>query len=272
MLVDSPWTPRPASVTRRRRETDDTFTLELDAPCAFVPGQFNMLYAFGVGEVPVSISGDPEGGKALVHTIRAVGAVTQAIARMRRGDVVGLRGPYGSAWPVAEAEGKHLVLVAGGLGVAPLRPVIYQALRHRGRFEQVTVLYGARSPDDLVFRREVDRWARRDDVCVQTTVDHAATSWSGFVGVVPALIDALPLDPVRTVAFLCGPEVMMRFAARALEARGMAEAQIWVSMERNMKCAVGLCGRCQYRETFLCKDGPVLRLDRVAKVLHRREV
>jgi NAD(P)H-flavin reductase len=274
MSAESPWRPEPVRIARRRRETDDTFTLELEleAAPAFRPGQFNMLYLFGVGEVAISISGDPERRGALVHTIRAVGTVTKALSRVRAGDVLGVRGPYGSPWAIDQAAGRHLLLVAGGLGIAPLRPVVYHALRHRDRFDRVTLLYGSRSPDDVVFRSEVERWARRKDIEVETTVDHAGTAWSGRVGVVTALIDALPLDPARTVAFLCGPEVMMRFAARALAARGVAADGVWVSMERNMKCAVGLCGRCQYRESFVCKDGPVLRLDRIAEIFERREV
>jgi NAD(P)H-flavin reductase len=272
LVADDPWRPRPVRVGRRRRETEDTFTLELDAECAFLPGQFNMLYLLGVGEVPISVSGDPGRPDVLVHTIRAVGTVTEALARVRAGDVVGLRGPYGSAWPIEEAEGRHLVLVAGGLGLAPLRPVVYHVLRHRARFDRITLLYGARSPDVVVFRKEVERWAGRADIDVKVIVDHADPSWSGRVGVVPALIDALPLDPARAVAFLCGPEVMMRFAARALAARAVSADRVWVAMERNMKCAVGLCGRCQYRELFVCKDGPVLRLDRIAPFFERREI
>jgi NAD(P)H-flavin reductase len=272
MLVADPWRLHPVRIVRTRRETEDTVTLDLDASFTFLPGQFNMLYAFGVGEVAVSLSGDPGESSRVVHTLRSVGMVTEAIARMRAGDVIGQRGPYGSPWPVELAQGRDLVLVAGGLGMAPLRPVVYEALRHRSRFGRVTLLYGARSPEDIVFRKEVERRAWGKDISVQVTDDHDGAGWRDRVGVVTALIDTLAMDPARTVAFVCGPEVMMRFAARALAARSVATEHIWVSMERNMKCAVGLCGRCQYRESFVCKDGPVLRLDRIASIFDRREV
>jgi NAD(P)H-flavin reductase len=272
VLAENPWLPRPARVTRVRRETHDVVTMTLDAPgFAFAPGQFNMLYLFGVGEVAISISSDPEGG-TLEHTIRAVGAVTRPMARLRKGDVIGLRGPYGSAWPLREAEGGDLLVVAGGVGLPPLKPVVHHVLRHRERFGRVALLYGARSPDDRVHRRELERWEAEEPGLVRSTVDHADPHWRGRVGVVPALLDDVEIDASRTTAMLCGPEVMMRFAARALTARGVPAERTWVSMERNMKCAIGLCGHCQYVPTFLCKDGPVLRFDRVAWLLDRREV
>jgi NAD(P)H-flavin reductase len=271
-LDPDPWRPRPARITRTRRETHDVFTLELDAPdLAFRPGQFNMLYLFGVGEVAVSISGDSEGGP-LEHTIRAVGTVTRAMVRLGTGDTLGVRGPYGSAWPVGQAEGGDLLVVAGGVGLPPLRPVILHALRHRDRFGRVFVLYGARTPEDRVYRHELAAWETREAGLVRCSVDHAAPDWRGRVGVVPELVDEVPLDPARTVAMLCGPEVMMRFAVRALAARGLPLERIYVSLERNMKCAIGLCGHCQLGPTFVCKDGPVLRFDRVAWLFDRREI
>jgi NAD(P)H-flavin reductase len=268
-----PWSPTPTRILRVRRETRDTFTVELEGQNrAFEPGQFNMLYLFGIGEVPVSISGDPGNPDVLVHTIRAVGTTTLAMKRQaKRGSALGVRGPFGSAWPVRAAEGDDLLIMAGGLGLAPLRPVMYHALRHRQRFGRVTLLYGARSPEDLLFRSEHGRWARKDCV-VEVTVDRAGPNWVGRVGVVPALVDVTPLDPARTTAMLCGPEVMMRFSVRTLEARGLAHERIFVSMERSMKCAVGFCGHCQFGPTFVCKDGPVLRLDRIARLFGKREI
>jgi NAD(P)H-flavin reductase len=246
--------------------------LELEGPpLAFEPGQFNMLYLFGVGEVAISISSDAAGAP-LAHTIRAVGAVTQGLARLGKGDTVGLRGPYGSAWPLREAEGGDFLMIAGGVGLPPLRPAIYYALRHRDRFRRVFLLYGARSPEDLVYRRELDRWGGREPGLVRSIVDHADPSWRGRVGVVPALVDEVPFDPSRTVAMICGPDVMIRFAVRALAARGLSPDHVYISMERNMKCAIGLCGHCQYVATFVCKDGPVLRFDRVAGLFGRREI
>jgi NAD(P)H-flavin reductase len=271
----NPWIPRAFTIAERTRETADTFTLRLEPGgdgVPFAPGQFNMMYAFGVGEAPISISGDPARSDVVVHTIRAVGAVTNAIARLEVGASVGIRGPYGSGWPLARAVDGDLLIIAGGLGLAPLRPVIYDLLAHRARFGRVAILYGARSPADLLYARELDGWRARGGVDVGVTVDHAGPDWLGPIGVVPSLIDDLALAPARTIAMLCGPEVMMRFCLRALARRGLAADRVYLSLERNMKCAIGLCGHCQYRETFVCKDGPVVRADRIAAILERREM
>jgi NAD(P)H-flavin reductase len=272
MLGADLWTPRPARITRVRRETHDVVTLELDAsPFAFEPGQFNMLYLFGVGEVAVSISGDPA-TEPLEHTIRGVGTVTRPMTCLAEGDTLGVRGPYGSGWPVGDAEGGDLLIVAGGVGLPPLRPVLLHALRHRERFGRVLLLYGARTPEDLVYRNELASWERREPGFVRCIVDHASADWPGRVGVVPELVDEVPLDPVRTVAMICGPDVMMRFVVRALVRRGLPLERIYVSLERNMKCAVGLCGHCQFLASFVCKDGPVQRFDRIASLFDRREL
>ncbi len=274
-VARDPWIPEPMRILSKVRETADTFTLRLDAKSrasVFAPGQFNMVYLFGFGEVPISISGDPHDPQSIVHTIRAVGSVTSGMKALRRGDAVGIRGPYGRGWPINEAFGKDLLLVAGGLGIAPLRSVVYTALRHRARFRSVVLLYGARSPEDLLYRREIARWSKHRGASVHVTVDHAGADWSGPVGVVPALLDRVRVDADATVAMVCGPEVMMRFTARALTQRGVRAERIFLSMERNMKCAVGFCGHCQYRESFVCKDGPVLALDRIAPLLGRREI
>ncbi len=271
MQRHDPWRPVPTRILRSRRETADTFTFDLEVSSfAFEPGQFNMLYVFGVGEVPISISGDPSAQGTLVHTIRAVGTVTKAMKGLGRGATLGLRGPYGSAWPVAAAEGRDLVLLAGGLGLAPLRPVVYHALKERRRFGRVLLIYGSRTPEDLLYRRELARWARHIDV--QVTVDRAGPDWTGNVGVGVALLDRVALDASRTVAMVCGPEVMMRYAVRAFADRGVPHERVFVSLERNMKCAVGLCGHCQYGPTFVCKDGPVVSFDRVASRFDRREI
>jgi NAD(P)H-flavin reductase len=269
--------PEPVRVAGVTRETGDTVTLRLDVSSRSQrfrssPGQFNMLYVFGVGEVPISISGDPARPAELAHTVRAVGTVSAALRALKQGSTVGVRGPFGRGWPLGEAEGKDVLMLAGGLGLAPLRPAIYHVLRHRDRYRRVAVLYGARTPDDLLYRRELERWRGRFDARVLVTVDRAGSEWRGRVGVVTALLDALELDGQDTVALICGPEVMMRFVARELEVRGLPADRVFVSMERNMKCAVGLCGHCQYGQTFVCKDGPVYRLDRVAWLFHRREI
>ncbi len=274
--AEDPMLPVPYRVRAVRRETDDVASLDLvplaGARAGFAPGQFNMLYAFGIGEVPVSVSGDPADPTRLVHTVRAVGAVSAAIAGAAPGAMLGLRGPFGSAWPVELAEGGDVLIVAGGLGLAPLRPAIYHLLANSERFGRIAVLYGSRGPAEILFRDELEAWALRPDVTVETTVDHADRSWRGHVGVVPGLIDKVAFDPNTTLALVCGPEVMMRFTVTALRAAGMTPDRIHVSMERNMKCAVGLCGHCQFGPDFVCKDGAVMRYDRIAARMAVREI
>jgi NAD(P)H-flavin reductase len=268
--------PEPYVLNRRKRETHDTFTLELvvkgtRARMRFLAGQFNMLYVFGIGEVPISMSGDPARG-GLVHTIRAVGKVTEAITRLQRGHVVGVRGPFGSSWPVQEAAGRDVVLVAGGIGMAPLRPVVYTLLAGRKQYGRIALLYGARTPRDLLYRRELTKWRGRLDLDVEVTVDSAGEDWSGDVGVVTKLIRRATFEPTNTIVMICGPEVMMRFTVAEFRARGVGIENIFLSMERNMKCAVGYCGHCQFGPTFICRDGPVFPLDRVEPWLNIREL
>ncbi len=265
--------PHVARVRARRRETRDTWTLAIDAGyLAFLPGQFNMLYVFGIGEIPVSVSGDPVLAGPLIHTVRAVGAVSQAVTRLKPGDALGVRGPYGTAWPVVESVGSDIVVIAGGLGLAPLRPAIYRLLAERDRYGRIAVLYGTRSPSDILFRREVERWRRRLDIEIDVTVDHANALWHGNVGVVTKLIGRAGFDPDHAVAMICGPEIMMRFTAAALETAGVAPERIYLSLERNMKCAIGQCGHCQFGPTLVCRDGAVMRYDRVRPLLTVREL
>ena len=270
-------TPLPYRVARKRRENHDNWTLELepvdDAIDPIGPGQFTMLYAFGVGEVPISTSGDVETtGTTLVHTIRAVGAVTKALCASAPGDVVGVRGPFGNRWPIDVARGHDLVVVGGGVGLPPLRPAIYHALAHRTDFGKLVVLYGGRTPDDLLFRKELERWRGRLDVNVEVSVDSAGPDWSGSVGVVTKLIPPAQFDPDDAVAFIVGPEIMMLFTARALIGRGLPPDRIWISMERTMRCGVGLCGHCQLGPTLICRDGPVYRWDELAPLLGVHEL
>jgi len=265
--------PIVARVLARRRETNDTWTLSIDAgEFGFKPGQFNMLYAFGIGEIPVSLSGDPGAPGPLIHTVRAVGSASQAITRLKPGDPIGLRGPFGTAWPVQDSAGSDVFIVAGGLGLAPLRPAVYRLLAERDRYGRIAVLYGTRSPADILFPREIERWRRRLDVTVEVTVDHADAGWHGDVGVVTKLIERAAFDPDRTVAMVCGPEIMMRFAGRALQDAGVTPERIHLSMERNMKCAVGQCGHCQFGPTLVCRDGAVMRYDRLRPLLTVREL
>ena len=272
-----PMTPEPWRIERVRRETHDTFTADLSPASGrrefpFEPGQFNMLYAFGVGEVPISISGDPARTDRIVHTTRVVGAVTQAMGRLRRGDVLGLRGPFGNRWPVEDFEGSDVVLVAGGIGLAPLRPALYRILARRAEYGRVVLLYGTRTPDDILYLKELEQWRGRFDLNVKVTVDRGMGDWRGDVGVVTRLISRAAFDPASAVALVCGPEIMMRFSVAELGQRGIPAERMFVSMERNMKCALGLCGHCQYGAEFICKDGPVFPFNRVEPLLRIREV
>ncbi len=270
--------PNLFRVESRRRETGDTFTLTL-APASpeikewpFEPGQFNMLTAFGIGEVPISISGDPAEPWRLIHTIRAVGAATTALCRSSPGDVLGVRGPFGTAWPVTEAGGRDLVIVAGGLGLAPVRPAIYQALAQRAAYGGVELIYGARTPQDILYYRELERWRGRFDVRVHVTVDSAPAEWRGRVGVVTKGLAQARFDPGHTTALVCGPGLMMRFTVQELLERGVDSDQIFVSLERNMQCGMGLCGHCQLGPLFICKEGPVFPYGRVKDWFEKREV
>jgi len=254
--------PAPCKVAQVDKETHDTFTLCLetkggDGSPLFAPGQFSMLYAPGVGELPISISGDPEEPGRLVYTIRSVGKATHALVTKSAGDAVGVRGPFGTSWPMTEGRGKDVLIVAGGIGLAPLRPAIYHILRHRGDYRRLTVLYGARSPRDMLYRKQLAAWTYLPDTQILTTVDYGGLSWRGYVGVVTTLFRYTRLQPDRTIAMICGPEIMMRYVVRELEGRGLAARDIYLSMERNMKCGVGFCGHCQLGPYFICKDGPV---------------
>ena len=274
--VQNAMLPRLFQIGRAVKETHDTFTFELKpldgGECIFKPGQFNMVYLFGVGEIPVSISSDASKTSSLIHTIRAVGTVTKAMRKLRKGDVLGIRGPYGTDWPVLRASGHDVVIVAGGIGLAPLRPVIYHVLTNREKYGKITLLYGSRTPQDILFMKELEKWRARLDTEVAVTVDRASGAWRGNVGVVTTLISKAHFDPARTVAMICGPEIMMRYTAQEFLRRGVNKEKIYMSMERNMKCAVGFCGHCQWGPTFICKDGPVFRYDAIQDLLIRREV
>jgi NAD(P)H-flavin reductase len=267
--------PRAFSVTAKRRDTADTWTLELEArggaPTSFLPGQFTMLSAGGHGEVPISVSGDPEQPQLLVHTVRAVGLATQAICRSEPGDVLGVRGPFGTPWPIDELAGSDVVVAAGGIGLPPLRPAVLAMLARRERYGRLVLLYGARSPDMLMFAREFPTWTQRG-VEVHVTVDSAGPEWLGHVGVVTRLVGRAGLDPAKTAALACGPEVMMRFAVAALLDHGVRPDRIHVSLERNMQCGIGHCGHCQLGPTLVCRDGAVYRWSEIAPWLTIREL
>jgi NAD(P)H-flavin reductase len=273
--ADRPWTESPTwRVTANRRESHDTVTLELEPPepFGFQPGQFNMLRVPGVGEVPISVSGDPSLAGPVLHTIRDVGAVTHALCTARPGDEIGVRGPYGTSWPVQAAEGGDVLIVAGGIGLPPLRPAIYHVLARRESFGRLVLLYGARTPSDLLFAGELAAWRSRFDLTVEVTVDTAGRDWYGNVGVVPDLIGKAAFEPGASVAFTVGPEIMMRFAVRALLAAGVPEDRVFLSMERDMQCAAALCGHCQLGPFLVCRDGPVFCYRPLARWLGVREL
>ncbi len=270
--------PELYRVGRTKLEIPDVVTIEI-APLsglrpAYTAGQFNMLYVFGVGEVAISMSGDPADMSGFVHTIRDVGRVSRALTAVKEGDVIGVRGPFGTGWPVHEAEGLDVVLVCSGLGLAPLRPAIYHVLSNRERYGRVSILLGFHSPEDLLFRQEFETWRQRLDVDLLLTVNHADRSWKGNVGGVQSLgfVKRANFDPKETLAMVCGTETKMRYMAASLRDAGIPESRIYFSMERNMKCAMGLCGRCQFGPDFICKDGPVLPFDRISHILAVREI
>ncbi|MGO8960462.1 MAG: FAD/NAD(P)-binding protein [Streptosporangiaceae bacterium] len=266
--------PAAYRVTARGAETHDTVSLTLEPAAepigAFRPGQFTMLYAFGVGEIPISVSG-PAGQPVLIQTIRAVGAVSRALCAAGPGDLVGVRGPFGTSWDQGDATGQDLLLVAGGIGLAPLRPALLAALADRPRYRRIIVLAGARSPAELLFDGELPDW-RDQGAEVSVIVDKADARWTGNVGVVTQLIGQAALDPPHTTALICGPEVMMRLTARSLLAAGLIAARIRLSLERNMQCGVAVCGHCQLGPLLLCRDGPVVSYPVAESLLAVREL
>ncbi len=271
-----PFRPRPYVLRQHRQDTRDTYTLVLEAvdgaPTPFQPGQFTMLQAFGVGEAPISVSGDPHHPERLEHTIRDVGAVTRALVHAPPGAELGVRGPFGAGWGVADGRGGDVVFVAGGIGLAPLRPAVLEVCRSRTDYGRVLLLYGARTPEDILFGDDLRRWGSEHGIDVEVTVDNGQHAWRGRVGLVTQLVARGGFDATSTLALVCGPEVMMRYAATALTERGVPKARVRLSMERNMKCGIGLCGHCQLREHFVCLDGPVFGYDVLEPLMSRAEV
>ncbi len=256
--------PHEAEVVAREQESSNIFSLRLrladDAvrkTFRYAPGQFNMLYLYGVGEIPVSIVNDAQQGEELIHTVRSLGRVTRGLAQLKVGDRVGVRGPYGRGWPMQAAQGKDVLVITGGLGCAPVVAVIYHVLRHRGDYGHLTIIQGVRHSDDLIWREQYDRWRAEPDTTVLLAADQAGPGWSWHVGLVTELFRDMEIDLQGTMAMLCGPEMMMRASAEQLCARGLPETALYLSMERNMQCAVAQCGHCQFGSRFVCRDGPV---------------
>ncbi len=260
----SAYLPYEAEVVERVQESPTIFTLRLrftdpsrQAAFRFAPGQFNMLYLYGVGEVPISIVSDPEADQLFDHTIRNVGRVTNGLAQLRAGDRIGIRGPYGRGWPLGEAEGRDVMIVTGGLGCAPTVSVINYVMRRRSRFGRLIIMQGVKHAADLIWKHQYEAWSRTPDTQVLVAADTGAALWPWHVGPVMQLFDKAHIDPPRTIAMMCGPEGMMQVAVEQLAERGVPEANIFFSMERSMHCAVGQCGHCQFGGRFVCKDGPV---------------
>lgn len=267
--------PRTFEVTRRAQDNPVTFTLAAQAvegpPLEFSPGQFNMLYVHGKGEIPISVSGPAHEPQQLIHTVQAVGAVSRAFTELEPGQRFGVRGPFGRGWPVEAARGHDVCLMAGGLGLAPLRPVIYAIAAQREHYGRVVVLYGARQADLLLFQAEFAQWP---DIEVMVTVDVASPGWHGHIGVVTGLCRAASrrVDLSKAYAMVCGPPVMMRFSVRELLRWGAAPERVFLSVERNMQCGVGVCGHCQYGPYFLCQDGPVFAYPELQPWMEVREL
>ena len=271
-ISGNPWLARSARIEKVIDETPGvaTYELALDKPdlvYSCMPGQFNMIYLPGIGEAAISVSGRTSYAAVIAHTIRQAGSVTHALADLKEGSHIGLRGPFGTGWPVDLARGNNLILVAGGIGLAPLRPVIYSILEERDAFGQVTVLCGSRHPSGLLYTDEYTTWSE-NGIDVKTIVDRGDDNWGGNIGVVTTLIDRLTINrPQRTLLMTCGPEIMMWYTVQTALSRGLRPESMYVSLERNMNCAIGLCGHCQFGAEFICKDGPVFRYDRVAPIL-----
>jgi NAD(P)H-flavin reductase len=273
-----PWRSHAARILRIRPEVPGVQTYDLEFcdervrdAYRFAAGQFNMLHLPGIGEAAISISSDAAMPRVLAHTVRAVGNVTEALARLDVGDEVLLRGPYGRPWPAAELAGRHVVVVGGGLGLASQRTAIYEFARHRDRYASVSILHGAKTPEGLFFREEYPAW-RAGGIDVVPTVDEGDATWSGRVGLVTDLFADLTIDPVQAAVLCCGPDPMMTAVARAAAAIGIDPRNVFVSLERNMACAVRHCGLCQFGPHFVCQDGPVFPYARIADLLAVRQL
>ena len=272
-----PQLPVPYRVVSAEHETRDSVSLRLEpvgaAVPAFEPGQFTMLYRAGVGEIAISVSGDPTASDgSLTQTIRDVGAVSRALALSQLGDMIGVRGPFGHGWGLDQAAGRDLVIVAGGVGLAPLRPVLLGALARRSNYGRIVLVAGARGPEEFLYRQQLATWASEPGLEVRLTVDQPATGWGGPVGFVTEPLSALEIDAARTIAFVCGPEPMMRFSANVLLGKQVAASNIRISLERNMQCGIGLCGHCQLGPLLVCRDGPVVDYQRARTLLTVREL
>lgn len=274
MLRSDVAVPHVAEVVERRAESPTIFTLrlrfqqpEVHQAYRFMPGQFNMLYLHGVGEVPISIVSDPQDEHVYDHTIRIVGRVTRGLSKLQAGDTLGVRGPYGRGWPLVEAEGKDIIIATGGLGCAPVVSVINYVIRRRERYGRLVIMQGVKHAADLIWRQRYDEWKKLPDTQVLLTADQGGPGWPFRVGNIPVLFDEAHIVPERSLVMMCGPEGMMRAVIDDMLRRGLQEEALWLSMERNMHCGVGRCGHCQFGGKFVCQDGPVFNYPEIKPLL-----
>lgn len=269
--------PFDAEIVERVQESTDIFTLKLrftdpqkQQEYSFVPGQFNMMYLFGVGEVPISIISDPDKSSYYSHTIRRVGRITNGLSLLKTGDHIGLRGPFGRGWPLKKAEGKDILIITGGLGCAPSVSVINYVLDRRIHFGELIILQGVKHSHDLIFRQQYEKWSKLPKTQVLLTADVSAPNWIGHTGLITELIKKINIDPQKTICMMCGPEAMLQAATKQLLNLQLPEESIYLNLERNMECAVGHCGHCQFGGEFLCKNGPVFCYPQIKHLLGRK--
>lgn len=270
----NPYLPQEAEIVERIEEARDIFTLRLrftdpavHSAYSFAPGQFNMLWLPGVGEIPISIVSDPEDEHMYNHTIRGVGRVSNGLRTLRQGDRLGVRGPYGRGWPMQEAVGRDVVIATGGLGCAPAVSVINYVVRRREQFGRLIIMQGIKHSNDLIWRSSYEQWAELPDTQVLLAAGESGPQWPWAQGNIMVLIDRADFDPENCTAMLCGPQGMMVAVTDHLMARGVSDDDIWLSMERNMQCAIGHCGHCQIGAKFVCRDGPVFNYAEIADLL-----
>ncbi len=271
MLKTNNHVPKNAKIINREQQSKTIFTLDLQLldevkQEPFYPGQFNMLYLYGVGEVAISIMSDPDDNHFIRHTIRSVGRISNGLAQLQIGDCIGIRGPYGNSWPLRMAIGKDIIIVTGGLGCAPVVSVINYIMRRRNLFGHISILQGIKHSDDFIFKKYYQQWQQEKNTSVYVAADQAGPQWPFSSGHVTDFIDQIAIDPNNTIAMMCGPEGMMKVAAHSLVKKNMREEDVFLSMERNMHCAIGHCGHCQYGPHFICKDGPIFSYNKIKKL------
>lgn len=269
--------PYPAIIESIQTESSDTKTFKIcfknkkiKDSFTYKPGQFVEMSVLGVGEAPISITSSPSRKGFLQFTVRAVGKVTNAIHKLKAGDVVYIRGPYGNSFPFDEVKGKNLLFVAGGIGLPPLRSIINMVFDNRTDFGRVKILYGAKTPQELCFKEELKQWRKIPETEAFLTVDRPTDGWKGHVGVVTTLWDKTPIMPDETIAYVCGPPIMIKFVVQKLSESGFRPEDIYVSLERYMKCGVGKCGHCNIGGKFVCIDGPIFNYAEI-KTLPKKE-